>query len=313
MSGILFFGYSHVGYHCLDLLLTKGYPVKGVVTHPPTLTLPSLDALADKYQVPVIHTTTARDPLLKDFILSLNPDLILSCYYRFMIPMDILEMAPLGAFNMHGSLLPQYRGRVPINWAILHGEKQTGATLHKMVEKADAGEIVDQEAVTIDYSDHAGSVMDKVVKVSCRILGRQIESLCNGTVKTTSQDLTLGKTFKGRGPQDGLIDWNESSETIYNLIRSVLPFPDYPGAFTYLEGKLIRISQMSKHTGFIDPTALPGTIVDVITPSSFKVICGDHQALDVSGLYEVSCFDDCEIGAALQGLTTGVRFLSQIS
>ena len=163
-------------------------------------------------------------------IAALKPDLILSVYYRNMISSKILALAPLGAFNMHGSLLPKYRGRAPINWAVLHGEPRIGMTLHRMVKSADAGAIVDQEGVAIGPRDTAEQAFRKVLPCARQVLARQIDALLAGTARETPQDDAQATYFGGRKPDDGRIDWTQRSQQIFNLIRAVTD--PYPGAFT---------------------------------------------------------------------------------
>jgi methionyl-tRNA formyltransferase len=146
---------------------------------------------------------------------------------------------------MHGSLLPKYRGRAPINWAILHGETQTGVTLHEMVEKPDAGDIIDQESVAIDFTDTAKIVFEKIIPAACTILARNLDALKTGSASRTQQDLQKGQYFTGRKPADGVIDWSQSAIQIYNLIRAVTH--PYPGAFTYYEEKKFTIWWATPH------------------------------------------------------------------
>src|SRR3954468_16541424 len=150
---ILFFDYSEVGYECLSLLLDRGDNVIGLITHEDSphekIWFKTPAVAAREKGVPVFTPDSVNTPEWREKIGALAPDLILSVYYRNMIGSKILELPRLGAFNMHGSLLPKYRGRAPINWAVLHGETRTGMTLHRMVKAADAGAIVDQEAVEI--------------------------------------------------------------------------------------------------------------------------------------------------------------------
>jgi methionyl-tRNA formyltransferase len=158
------------------------------------------------------------------------PDFIFSFYYRRMLPAEVLALAKRGAYNMHGSLLPKYRGRAPVNWAIVLGETETGATLHEMVEKPDAGRIVDQERVTIGPDDLAVDVFRKVTGAAETVLRRSIKDLLSGKAKLTPQDLAAGSYFGARKPADGRIDWTRSAREIHNLVRAVAP--PYPGAFS---------------------------------------------------------------------------------
>jgi len=170
---------------------------------------------------------------------ALQPDFLFSFYYRSMLGRPLLATARRGAFNMHGSLLPRYRGRAPVNWAVLHGETQTGATLHEMVVKPDAGRIVDQEAVPILPDDLAVDVFGKVTGAAERVLARSLPGLVDGSAVLRPQDLSKGSYFGGRRPEDGRIDWAQPAKRIHDLVRAVAP--PYPGAFTDLEGSRLRV------------------------------------------------------------------------
>ena len=231
---ILFIGYSEVGYECLDLLLKRGDEVVALITHEDNpnekiwFKTPAQAARAKG--VPILTPEKVNTPEWIEKIAALRPDLILSVYYRHMISTKILALARLGAFNMHGSLLPKYRGRAPINWAVLHGEPRVGMTLHRMVKAADAGAIVDQEGVDLGPRDTAEQAFRKVLPCARRVLARQIDALLTGTARETPQDESQATYFGGRTPEDGRIDWRQTSQQIFNLIRAVTD--PYPGAFT---------------------------------------------------------------------------------
>jgi methionyl-tRNA formyltransferase len=237
------FGYHDVGFQCLSVLLGQGIEVPLVVTHTDSPTesiwFGSVAALACGRG---IATATPEDPNTPDFVArvkALRPDFLFSFYYRSMLSPALLAAAPRGAFNMHGSLLPKYRGRVPVNWAIIHGETETGATLHEMVEKPDAGRIVDQEAVPILADDLAVDVFRKVTAAAGRVLARSLPRLVDGTAVLRPQDLSKGSYFGGRRPEDGRIDWRAPAKRIHDLVRAVAP--PYPGAFTDMEGLRLRV------------------------------------------------------------------------
>jgi methionyl-tRNA formyltransferase len=156
-----------------------------------------------------------------------------------MLGPPLLAIPRRGAFNMHGSLLPKYRGRVPVNWAIIRGETETGATLHEMVVKPDAGRIVDQESVPIAPDDLAVDVFRKVTGAAERVLARSLPGLIDGSAALRAQDLSKGSYFGARGPEDGRIDWSQPAQRIHDLVRAVAP--PYPGAFTELEGRPLRV------------------------------------------------------------------------
>jgi methionyl-tRNA formyltransferase len=231
---ILFFGYSEVGYECLDLLLSRGDNVVALITHEDNPTekiwFKTPAVAAREKGVPIFTPEKVNTPEWIERIAALRPDLILSVYYRNMISSKILALPRLGAFNVHGSLLPKYRGRAPINWAVLHGAPRIGMTLHRMVKQADAGAIVDQEGADIGPRDTAEQAFRKVMPCARRVLARQIDALLAGTAKETPQDDTQATYFGGRTPEDGRISWAQNSSQIFNLIRAVAD--PYPGAFT---------------------------------------------------------------------------------
>lgn len=243
MTRAVVFAYHEVGVRCLSVLLDAGIEVALLVTHQDApgdlIWFDSVAELAARHNIPTI---TPDDPNTQEIIAqikALAPDFIFSFYYKLMIKTPLLSIPQQGALNMHGSLLPAYRGRVPVNWAIIHGETQTGATLHYMTEKPDAGAIVDQTAVPILADDTASDVFRKVTCAAEITLHRALPDLIAGTALATPQDLTQGGYFSGRRPEHGKIDWTQSANTIHNLIRAVAP--PYPGAHTHLLGKPLRI------------------------------------------------------------------------
>ncbi len=240
---ILFFGYSEVGHSCLDFLLDRGDNVAALITHednPDEKIWFKTPALAAReHGVPVHTPDSVNTPEWIALITEMQPDLILSVYYRHMIGQPILDLAPLGAFNMHGSLLPKYRGRAPINWAVLHGEPRIGMTLHRMVKRPDAGDIIDQEGVGIAPDDTAEQAFRKVLPCARTVLARQIEHLLTGVATGTPQVETEATYFGGRKPDDGRIDWSRTSLEIFNLIRAVTD--PYPGAFTDVGGARLMV------------------------------------------------------------------------
>ena len=240
---IVFFGYSEVGYECLSLLLERGDNVVALITHEDNphekIWFKTPAVAAREKGVPVFTPEKVNTPEWIERIAALKPDLILSVYYRNMISSKILPLAPLWAFNMHGSLLPKYRGRAPINWAVLHGEPRIGMTLHRMVKSADAGAIVDQDGVAIGPRDTAEQAFRKVLPCARRVLARQIDALLAGSAKETPQDESQATCFGGRKPENGRIIWSQTSTQIFNLIRAVTD--PYPGAFTDVDGARLMV------------------------------------------------------------------------
>jgi len=232
------FAYHNVGVRCLQVLLARGVEVALVVTHEDnpaeTIWFESVAALCREHGIPAITPADPKSPELLDAVRAARPDFIFSFYYRHMLPAALLATATRGAYNMHGSLLPKYRGRVPINWAVLHGETETGATLHEMAAKPDAGTILAQSTVPILPDDTAHEVFGKVTVAAEQALWNVLPALLAGHPPQLPNQLDQGSYFGGRKPEDGRIDWNQPAQAIYNLHRAVAP--PYPGAFTELDG-----------------------------------------------------------------------------
>jgi methionyl-tRNA formyltransferase len=210
----------------------------------------------------------AMDAVEKD-VAKIRPDLIFSFYYRSMLPMSLLRHARLGAFNVHGSLLPRYRGRAPLNWAIVKGERETGVTLHEMVEKPDAGRIVDMQAVPIGPDDTAVQVFHRMTDAAEAVLKRSLPALVSGSVQWRPNDLARGSYFGRRRPEDGRIDWTKSAQEIHDLVRAVAP--PFPGAFS--ERLQVDRTQMTSLGAGGRP---PGPYQD---KGQWFAVCGDGKVL----------------------------------
>lgn len=240
---IVVFAYHNVGYECLDVLIRRRDKVVAVITHEDNpneeIWFKSAAELAKQNDIPVHTPGSVNTPAWVHRMREWNPDLIFSFYYRTMITEEVLNVPRLGAYNMHGSLLPKYRGRVPVNWAVLNGERETGVTLHVMVKRPDAGDIVDQERVPIGKDDTAFTVFGNVTAAARRVLERRIDALLSGTASRRPQDESQASYFGGRKPEDGRIRWSRSAVSIYDLIRAVTH--PYPGAFTDAAGKRLFV------------------------------------------------------------------------
>ncbi|WP_186407680.1 formyltransferase [Candidatus Accumulibacter aalborgensis] len=258
------FAYHNVGARCLRVLLAHGVDVALVVSHEDELNeniwFERVAALAHAYDIAV---ATPADPGTAEFIgqlQALRPDFFFSFYYRLMLKPALLAIPTRGAYNMHGSLLPRYRGRVPVNWALIHGEKETGATLHRMVEKPDAGEIVAQQAVPILPDDTASEVFNKVTVAAELALDGVLPALLAGRAAHVMPDLAAGSYFGGRKPEDGRIDWTQPATVVHNLIRAVAP--PYPGAFFDLGRHRIVITRSLSQPGWSGPAGQPQLYTD---------------------------------------------------
>jgi methionyl-tRNA formyltransferase len=233
------FAYHDVGVRCLGALLSAGMRIPLVVTAPDdpgeTRWFASVATTAAEYGLPVAAPADATAPELEQQVRALRPDFLFSFYYRSLLGSALLGAARRGALNMHGSLLPKYRGRAPVNWAILNGERESGATLHYMVAQADAGDIVDQMSVPILEDDDARAVFAKVTLAAEIVLVRSLPGLIAGTAPRRPQRLEPGQYFGRRGPEDGRIDWSWPARRIHDLVRAVAP--PFPGAFAEVGGE----------------------------------------------------------------------------
>ena len=274
------FGYHNVGVRCIKVLLAGGVDIALVVTHEdsPTenLWFESVASLCQAEGIPCITPGDACAPELLAQVQAAKPDMLFSFYYRHMLPASILEVAP--AYNMHGSLLPQFRGRAHVNWAVLHGATETGATLHEMTVKPDAGAIVAQTAVPILPDDTAFEVFGKVTVAAEQTLWGVLPALLDGTAPRHLNDLRQGAYFGGRKPEDGRIDWKLPAQQVYNLHRAVAP--PYPGAFTEVNNIIYTIEQarLSKQSAGSLPPGL--AVVD----NCIFGVCGDGRMLAISAL-----------------------------
>jgi len=232
------FAYSEVGVRCVRELLAQGIQIPLLFTHDDDpgegRWFGSVRQLAEAQG---LRTVTPATPNTASWIAegrAAAPDFLFSFYYRHMLEPAWLTVPRRGALNMHGSLLPKYRGRAPVHWAIINGEQSTGASLHYMVEKPDAGALVDQQAVPILDNDTALDVSLKVAEAAALVLRRSLPGLVDGSATARALDLAQGSYFGRRRPEDGRIDWRRSAREVHDLVRAVAP--PFPGAFTEVNG-----------------------------------------------------------------------------
>jgi methionyl-tRNA formyltransferase len=288
------FAYSEVGARCLGALFEAGLDVRLVVTHEDDPNeqrwFASVAEVARGAGCAVVTPADPADPALAARIAALDPDFIFSFYYRRMLPAALLALARRGALNMHGSLLPRYRGRAPVNWAVLNGETETGASLHYMVAKPDAGALVDQERVPIGPDDTAFEVAQRVADAAVIVLRRSLPALVAGTARATPLDLSRGSYFGGRRPADGefRLDW--PAARIHNLVRAVAP--PFPGAYLPLGESLLRVHRTRR----LDGPARHAATGPCLLVEDGRVIaeCGDGARLELADAF----LDDARLDAA---------------
>ncbi len=244
---LIFLGYHNIGHACLEVLIDLchhfGDEIVAVVTHADdpgeNRWFASVRDLAFENHLPVYQPRDPNAPEFVEVMRNLSPDFLFSCYYRHMLQKPWLSLPTRGALNLHGSLLPRFRGRCPVNWVLIKGETETGVTLHYMEEKPDKGDIVGQERVAIQPEDTALTLFARMTVAAGTLLREVYPLLRAGTAPRVPQDQGLASYFSGRRPEDGLISWDKDALAVYNLVRAVTH--PYPGAFTFLKGRKLFI------------------------------------------------------------------------
>jgi methionyl-tRNA formyltransferase len=241
-------------------------------------------------------------PETQSLVASFAPDFLFSFYFRFMLPPEVLALAGRGALNLHGSLLPKYRGRAPANWVLVNGETETGISLHYMVAKPDAGELVDQEAVSIAFEETPRSLYAKLEQAAVKVLDRSLPLLLAGTASHRPLDLSQGSYFGGRKPQDGQLDWTWPARRNFFLVRGVTH--PYPGAFTFLNGRKLFIWWGQPVDQ--DHLAVPGTVL-AVGSEGFLVAAGQGGFLVTRCQFEYEPECDAHTFCALYGVLPGMQ------
>jgi methionyl-tRNA formyltransferase len=272
------FAYHEMGYACMEALLKMGAPMAALFTHRDDaheeIWWRSCAELAEQHVIPV-HIDEGVETV-RTTIAALKPAVIYSFSYRHLIPEKVLALAPLGAFNLHPSLLPAYRGRAPVNWVLVNGERETGVTLHHMVARADAGDIVGQRAIAIDDVDNALTLYRKLVPLGVDLITEMHPKIVAGTAPHRKMDLSKGSYFGRRRPDDGRIDWRWPARRIFNLVRAVTH--PYPGAFCFLGGRELFVWQA--RIGSESGTAgTPGRLMRESADGAIEVAAGEGTVI----------------------------------
>lgn len=279
-SKAVVFAYHDIGCAGIEALLNAGIEIAAVFTHaddPKENTFyGSVAQLCARKGIAVHAPEDANHPLWIERIAKLNPDYIFSFYYRNLLTEPLLAVARKGAFNLHGSLLPTYRGRAPANWVLVNGEKETGVTLHRMVKRADAGAIVAQQRVAIERSDTALTLHGKLREAASSLLRDTLPQLIQGKITETAQDESKATVFGRRTAADGKLVWKKPAEELFNLVRAVTQ--PYPGAFCAVgEHKLIVWSaEVAKG----NEGQAPGRVISV---DPLRIACGEDSLVITSG------------------------------
>lgn len=270
-------GTSEFAVASLEALVKAKCNIVGVITAPDKpagrgmkVTESAVKKFAVRKNLKVLQPEKLKNPEFLQELRSLNADLQIVVAFR-MLPESVWNMPPLGTINLHGSLLPQYRGAAPINWAVINGEKETGVTTFKLKHEIDTGDILLQESLPIDENETAGDVHDKMKEIGARVLVETVKRIADGTLEERPQSAIRSPQSEDADsrlptPDSQLlkhapkiftdtcnIDWRKSIDEIHNLIRGLSPFP---GAFTELGDKTIKIFRSEKELLF--PTSKPG-------------------------------------------------------
>ncbi len=289
---IIFMGYHNIGYVCLEALLELcrdlGDEIVAVVTHPDdpreNIWFASVARLAFENYLPVHQPADPNDPAFVAAMQALQPDFLFSCYYRHMLKQPLLDLPRLGVLNLHGSLLPRYRGRCPVNWVLIHGESQTGVTLHYMEAKADRGDIVGFRSVPITFEDTALTLFARMTAAAQKLMREAYPLLRAGTAPRLTQDHVRASYYGARTPADGRIDWRHAALQIYNLVRAVTH--PYPGAFTFCQGRKLFIWAGQIMAAPVPEPAEPGQMTAAVPGEGLLVATGAGHFLITQAQWE---------------------------
>ena len=311
-SKAVVFAYHDIGCAGIEALLSAGYDIAAVFTHADDPKennfYGSVAQLCARNGIPVHAPEDANHPLWIERIAKLNPEYIFSFYYRNLLSEPLLATARKGAFNLHGSLLPKYRGRAPANWVLVNGETETGVTLHRMVKRADAGAILAQQTVAIERSDTGLSLHAKLRDAATALLRDALPQLAQGKLSEIAQDESKATYFGRRTAADGKLDWKQPAEQLFNLVRAVTQ--PYPGAFCAVGEHKLIVWQADVVKG--NEGLAPGRVISV---NPLRIACGEDSLVvkfgqrNENGLYLAgpSLADELGLvdGSVLRGAESG--------
>jgi methionyl-tRNA formyltransferase len=277
---IIFFGTPEFAAKIFKALLSADYSIKVLVAQPDkpigrhqTMAPPPTKVLALKNKIKVLQPSNLKDPVFLADLKKLKPDLIITAAYGKIIPKEILELPKLGAINVHGSLLPKFRGASPIQYAIWQGVAETGVTIMLMDEIMDHGSILAEEAIRIAPDDTSGTLHDKLADLGAKLLIKTLPKWLNQELEPQEQDMTQVTYTKILTRDDGRINWSKSAVEIERQIRAFTP---WPGSFTELDGKRLKIIKAkitnepgSKNAGEVFKTA----------SGELAVVCGEGSLI----------------------------------
>lgn len=302
----LILAYSNIGCVGIKALLKHGFEIAMVFTHKDDpqekIWFDSVAELAAEHNIPVFAPMNINHPLWVEKIKGEKPDILFSFYYRQILQRDILDIPKSGCLNLHGSLLPKYRGRVPINWVLVNGERETGVTLHDMTPRPDDGDIVAQERIAISDDDTALTLHRKTALAAERLLDGILPRILDGTAPRIPQDHRQATYFGGRRPSDGEIDWFKTAQEVRNLVRAVTK--PFPGAFSFIGERKCFFWEV-RETPLEIANPVPGTIISL---EPLTIATGANAIVVSYGQAEGSIYMTGEQLARDFSLVPGMKF-----
>lgn len=282
MKKIVFMGTPDFAVPVLDTLVESSYEVVLVVTQPDRpvgrrrkLTPPPVKVAAEKHNIPVFQPEKISDNY--EEILKYDADIIVTAAYGQLLPNKLLEHPPFKCINVHASLLPDLRGGAPIHYAILQGKKETGITIMYMEEKLDAGDIISQQKVVIEQTDHVGILHDKLAVVGAQLLNETLPKIFAKEIEPIEQDDEQATFAPNITRKDEEIDWSKSHEEVYNKIRGLRP---WPVAYTTYKEERMKIWWATKVEKTY-PNSEPGEIVQINEGESIIIACGNNKGIQI--------------------------------
>jgi len=288
MLKIIFMGTADFGWPVLEKLADSRENIIAVITQPDRpqgrgrkiLSTPIKKIALDK-GLEIFQPENINDEESIKRIKEFSPDIILVVAYGQILSIHILNIPKIGCMNIHGSLLPKYRGAAPINRAIINGEKETGITFMFMKEKVDAGEIIFQEKIDILPDETCGELYYRLSDLSARSLPKLLEKIKSGKIEKILQDIKLVTFARKMNKEEGKIDWSDKGEKVYNLIRGTIP---YPGAFTYYKGRKLKITRVRFLNDYQSKTDTgspkSGRVVKIVKDAIF-ISTGDKSIIEI--------------------------------
>ena len=278
---IVFMGTPDFAVPCLQKILDSHHQVVGVFSQPDkpkgrgyVLTPPPVKELALQYNLPVYQPATLKDGTAMEILRELAPEIIVVVAYGKILRKEVLDLPKYGCINIHGSILPKYRGAAPIQWTVLNGETETGVTSMLLDEGVDTGDMLGVKTTAVGENETAGELFDRLSALGADLLMETLEQIENGTAQRTPQDHAAATHTTMLDKNMSEVDWSRTAQEIHNQVRGLSP---WPSAHTVLDGKKLKLHQTRKTELSSDRPA--GT---VISNEPLQVVCGDSKVLTLT-------------------------------